>query len=302
MLELGQPRTPTTRRTSPSGTLRARRARPGETIVTLDGVEATGGGRSRIRRHRRRLVIVTGTTRSSGSPASWAARRAKSSDATTDVLLEAAYFDPMSIARRLQTTRTSQRSVESLRTRRRSQLGLRAAARFVQILHESCPELECWAVRSTFTARRRRRRRSGCPRRYRARARRHDRRRRGGLDPSGLRFDVSLSDGDSRSPRPRRDPTCEVVWRAGPTSSRRSLDSTVIVAAPSRADVARTGGLSNRQKLRRHVRDVVVDLGAVECWTPTLGSDGDFDLLSPVWRECGSRILSRPTSRYFARR
>jgi phenylalanyl-tRNA synthetase beta chain len=41
------------------------------------------------------------------------------------------------------------------------------------------------------------------------------------------------------------------------------------------------GGLSERQKTRRHVRDVVVDLGATECWTPTLGSDGDFDLLRP---------------------
>ena len=29
------------------------------------------------------------------------------------------------------------------------------------------------------------------------------------------------------------------------------------------------------------MRDVVVDLGADECWTPTLGSDADFDLLRP---------------------
>ena len=41
------------------------------------------------------------------------------------------------------------------------------------------------------------------------------------------------------------------------------------------------GGLTERQKLRRRVRDIVVDLGAVECWTPTLGSDADFDLLRP---------------------
>ncbi len=29
------------------------------------------------------------------------------------------------------------------------------------------------------------------------------------------------------------------------------------------------------------MRDIVVDLGANECWTPTLGSDADFDLLRP---------------------
>jgi phenylalanyl-tRNA synthetase beta chain len=39
------------------------------------------------------------------------------------------------------------------------------------------------------------------------------------------------------------------------------------------------GGLNARQLLRRRVRDVVVDVGAIEAWTPTLGSDADFDLL-----------------------
>jgi phenylalanyl-tRNA synthetase beta chain len=41
------------------------------------------------------------------------------------------------------------------------------------------------------------------------------------------------------------------------------------------------GGLNDRQVLRRHLRDVVVDAGGVEAWTPTLGSDADFDLLHP---------------------
>ena len=41
------------------------------------------------------------------------------------------------------------------------------------------------------------------------------------------------------------------------------------------------GALSQRQRLRRHLRDVVVDLGAIEAWTPTLGSDAEFDLLHP---------------------
>ena len=65
------------------------------------------------------------------------------SDATTDVLLEAAYFDPMAVAR-------SPRSATDCAARRRPDssaastlsLALRAAARFVAILRESCPEVE----------------------------------------------------------------------------------------------------------------------------------------------------------------
>ena len=41
------------------------------------------------------------------------------------------------------------------------------------------------------------------------------------------------------------------------------------------------GSLNERQLLRRRLRDVVVDAGALEAWTPTLGSDADFDLLHP---------------------
>jgi phenylalanyl-tRNA synthetase beta chain len=39
------------------------------------------------------------------------------------------------------------------------------------------------------------------------------------------------------------------------------------------------GGINPRQRLRRAIQDVAVDLGANVAWTPTLGSDGDFDLL-----------------------
>jgi len=39
------------------------------------------------------------------------------------------------------------------------------------------------------------------------------------------------------------------------------------------------GGLSARQRTRRQIRDVVVDAGALEAWTPTLVSDAEFDLL-----------------------
>ncbi len=38
------------------------------------------------------------------------------------------------------------------------------------------------------------------------------------------------------------------------------------------------GGLSARQVLRRHLREIVVNLGALEVWTPTLISEANFDL------------------------
>jgi phenylalanyl-tRNA synthetase beta chain len=40
------------------------------------------------------------------------------------------------------------------------------------------------------------------------------------------------------------------------------------------------GGLNNRQRLRRLIQDVAIDVGANIAWTPTLGSDADFDLLA----------------------
>jgi phenylalanyl-tRNA synthetase beta chain len=41
------------------------------------------------------------------------------------------------------------------------------------------------------------------------------------------------------------------------------------------------GGLTSRQKLRRQLREIIVDAGAYEAWTPSLGNDADFDLLHP---------------------
>jgi len=79
MLELGQPTHPYDAAHVAQRTLRARRARPGETIVTLDGVErklaVAGRGLGDTGED---CVIVDGDDQVLGSPASWAARRAKS--------------------------------------------------------------------------------------------------------------------------------------------------------------------------------------------------------------------------------
>src|ERR1035438_9562411 len=120
-----------------------RSARPGETLETLDGVERdlAKAGRG-LGDTGEDCVIVDGDDVVIGLAGIMGGATSEISDATTDVLLEAAYFDPMSIAR--SSKRHGLRSEASNRFERGvdPQLGLRAAARFVHILRESCPELE----------------------------------------------------------------------------------------------------------------------------------------------------------------
>ena len=100
MLELGQPTHPYDLDRLAGGGLRVRRARPGETLVTLDGVDRTLGTPGRPRRHRRGLPHLRRRGRRRwASAGSWAARPRRSPTTTTRVLLEAAYFAPMAIAR-----------------------------------------------------------------------------------------------------------------------------------------------------------------------------------------------------------
>ena len=217
------------------------------------------------------------------SRASWVVPRVRSSDTTNEVLLEAAYFDPMTIAR--SSKRHGLRSEASHRFERGvdPDLGARASARFVEILSLSSPDLEWLAspldVWGTVPT-----------------------------PPS-----ITLSDYDVERLLGVK------IARGEITSILKGMDFIVeerpedlLVTAPARrpdiregsfgrADVieevarlygyrkiprhnpawAEVGGLTDRQRLRRHLRDVIVDAGALEAWTPSLGSDADFDLLGP---------------------
>ena len=91
MLELGQPNHAYDLDRLPGRGLGVRRARPGEKLVTLDGVE-------------RRLesddcLIVDGEDRPVGLGGIMGGASSEISDATTTIALEAAYFTPMAIAR-----------------------------------------------------------------------------------------------------------------------------------------------------------------------------------------------------------
>jgi phenylalanyl-tRNA synthetase beta chain len=284
MLELGQPTHPYDAAHVSKRTLRARRARIGETLTTLDGVERelakSGRGLGDTGED---CVIVDGDDRVLGLAGVMGGAASEISEHTTDVLLEAAFFDPMTIAR--SSKRHGLRSEASNRFERGvdPQLALRAAARFVQILSESVPgltwlsnPLDVWGNVPT--------------------------------PPT-----ISLRDADVQrllGVTIERDEVTELLRGLGfgvkekkqhlkvtAPSSRLDVREGDLGRADVIEEVARLysyrrlprhnpswpglGFLTARQQLRRHVRDVVVDLGATEAWTPTLGSDADFDLLHP---------------------
>jgi phenylalanyl-tRNA synthetase beta chain len=284
MLELGQPTHPYDASKVAGHTLRARRARAGESLTTLDGVVrdlATAGrglGDTGVD-----CVIVDGNDQLLGLAGIMGGAASEIDDATSDVLLEAAFFDPMTIAR--SSKRHGLRSEASHRFERGvdPELGLRAAARFVTILRESVPELE-WLAGPLDV--------------------------RGDVAPPPT---LTLSDDDLRALLGitiERDDLAAILAgmdftvalrgeQLEVTAPTRRLD--IRSGALGRADVieevARVfsyrriplhhpawpeiGGLSERQKLRRHLRDILVDVGAFEAWTPSLGSDADYDLLHP---------------------
>jgi phenylalanyl-tRNA synthetase beta chain len=91
MLELGQPNHPYDLAKVRGGGLRVRRARPGETLVTLDGVERRFTGDD--------LLICDGDDAAIGIAGIMGGADTEIDDSTTDVLLEMAWFLPIAIAK-----------------------------------------------------------------------------------------------------------------------------------------------------------------------------------------------------------
>ncbi|HEY5024404.1 MAG TPA: phenylalanine--tRNA ligase subunit beta [Acidimicrobiales bacterium] len=100
MLDLGQPTHPYDLDLVTGGGLRVRAARPGEVVTTLDGVERPMGGRSvGIGDDRRDCLICDADDAPIGIAGIMGGATSEISPATRRVLLEAAYFTPMAIAR-----------------------------------------------------------------------------------------------------------------------------------------------------------------------------------------------------------
>jgi phenylalanyl-tRNA synthetase beta chain len=284
MLELGQPTHPYDASQVASQTLRVRAARPGETLLTLDGVERN------LARPGRGLgdsgddcVIVDGEDVVIGLAGIMGGSSSEISDATTDVLLEAAFFDPMAIARG--SKRHGLRSEASARFERGvdPQLALRAVARFVHVLLESVPALE-WLAEPLDV-------RGQMPVPSTVELREGDVERVLGVAVEidevtrvlkGLGFSVEETNSNLRvtAPSARLDVREGAAGRADVIEEIARLHSYQLL--PRHVPSWPTpGGLDERQALRRRLRDVVVDLGGIEAWTPTLISERHFDVAQP---------------------
>ena len=100
MLELGQPTHPYDLDQVAGGGLRVRAARPGETVVTLDGKERALGTRSiGAGDDMRDCVICDATDAAIGIAGIMGGASSEITAGTRRVLLEAAYFAPMAVAR-----------------------------------------------------------------------------------------------------------------------------------------------------------------------------------------------------------
>ena len=142
MLELGQPTHPYDLALLPGRGLSVRRAREGEALVTLDGVERTLGVRGRSLGDTGEDCLICdaeGTPVGIGGVMGGAS--SEISDSTTEVLLEAAYFAPMAIART--SKRLGLRTEASARFERGvDPWGIEPSARrLCQLLAESVPGL-----------------------------------------------------------------------------------------------------------------------------------------------------------------
>ena len=142
MLEMGQPTHPYDLSLLPGRGLSVRRARPGEKLVTLDGVERTVGVRGRSLGDTGEDCLICdaeGTPVGIGGVMGGAS--SEIADTTTEVLLEAAYFAPMAIART--SRRLGLRTEASARFERGCDpWGIEPSVRrFCQLLAESVPGL-----------------------------------------------------------------------------------------------------------------------------------------------------------------
>ena len=143
MLELGQPTHPYDLSLLPGRGLTLRRARPGETVETLDGLQRTVGERGRSLGDTGEDCLICdaeGTPVGIGGIMGGAS--SEIAETTTEVLLEAAYFTPMAIAR------TSKRLGLRTEASARFERGVDpwviepSVQRFCQLLAESVPGLE----------------------------------------------------------------------------------------------------------------------------------------------------------------
>ena len=269
MLELGQPTHPYDLGRLAGRGLRVRRARPGETLVTLDGVERTLESGDPL--------ICDVDDHPLGIAGIMGGASSEIDATTTEVVLEAAWFDPLTIAR--SSRRLKLRSEASARFEKGCDWqGIdRAAARFCEILHDATGGSSVVAGTPVEAT-------GHLPSRSPVRLRTERVNQLLGTDLSGNRIAGYLTPlgftstpGDDgvlsvELPSWRLDSATEidVVEEVARLHGYRAIPSTV-PRSPF------TGGLSTYQRDRRLVRQILVGGGADEVWTTTFVSPADLE-------------------------
>ena len=265
MLELGQPNHAYDLATLAGSGILVRAARPGETIETLDGVVRTVGTR-----HDCLICDAEGTAIGIGGIMGGASTEIGPS--TVDVVLEAAWFDPMSVA--WTSKRLNLRTEASARFERGVDIeGIdRAVERFCELLGVGVVAPGTIDVRTAPPA----------ARRVQVRTARvnallgsdlEDDRIRSLLAPIGFDSAVvtpGVLDVGIPSWRPDCAIEVDIVEEVGRHHGYANLPRTV----PSGV---RTGGLTAFQQARRRVRDVLAGVGASEATNPPLLGPGDHE-------------------------
>jgi phenylalanyl-tRNA synthetase beta chain len=269
MLELGQPNHPYDLAKVRGGGLRVRRARPGEALVTLDEVERTFTGDD--------LLICDGEDTPVGIAGIMGGADTEIDAATTEVLLEMAWFLPIAIAKTSRRMRL--RSEASARFEKGTDpeaIDL-AHARFAELLAPSGARLEAGMVDV----------RGELPAREPIRVRTARLNRLLGIELTADEVTELLTPIGFASDTVKGDPTADVAvtvpsWRY---DSSIEIDVVEEVArhygysriGRSVPTSAHTGRLSDRQQERRRLRSLLVGRGLSEAMPLPFLAPGDLE-------------------------
>ena len=280
MLELGQPTHPYDLDDVAGHRLRARAGRSGEVVVTLDGTERRVGERSvGPGDDRRDCLICDGDDAPIGIGGVMGGASSEVSSETKRVMLEAAYFTPMAVART--SKRLGLRTEASIRFERGCDPeGIdRSVRRLCEVLGESAGvgfgvHRHSVDVRGEVPG----------PARIRVRTGRlnavlgsalDEGEIAGYLKPIGFGTEPDVADAlEVTVPTFRPDVSREidVIEEVARHHGYQSLPRRVRRAP-------QVGALNERQIARRRLRGVLAHLGAHEAWTPSLLAPGEHELI-----------------------
>lgn len=263
MLELGQPTHPYDLARLGSKGLVARRAKPHESLTTIDGaIRDLSGAPCVIAEPGGEVVALAGIMGGASS---------EITGETTEILLEAAYFSPLAVSRAARSL--GMRTEASARFEKGCDPWVleAAVARFCELAGESSPIEEGPLLVTGELA--------AGERRISLRVGRASALLGVDLDPRSV---VGLLEPMGFGVEEREvggeDPPLGVLVPSWRPDVEREIDVVEEIARqrgyssipPRRRRPAQVGRLDERQRLRRRLRSALISLGALECWSPTI--------------------------------